>query len=144
MRKLRQIFTLGFQDCRKVIIQNLFNQFEKSLFKSLNVSNSLSVLFRAWDVYLIPPTKSKRLRSTVELMKFVIANPTVPIDARYSFTSVYGKSFYYTIVYRYKIRNWVFIGIWISLGVSTSRQIEIENVLSVETNFWKPSRFSRR
>ena len=30
--------------------------------------------------------------------------------------------------------------------VSTSRQIEIEieTVLSVETNFWKPSRFSRR
>jgi hypothetical protein len=30
--------------------------------------------------------------------------------------------------------------------VSTSRpiEIEIENVLSVETNFWKPSRFSRR
>ncbi len=34
----------------------------------------------------------------------------------------------------------------LSLVVSTSRQIEIEieTVLSVETNFWKPSRFSRR
>ena len=39
-----------------------------------------------------------------------------------------------------------FIAIILSLVVSTSRQIEIEieNVLSVETNFWKPSRFSRR
>jgi hypothetical protein len=34
----------------------------------------------------------------------------------------------------------------LSLGVSTSRpiEIEIENVLRVETNFWKPSRFYRR
>jgi len=39
-----------------------------------------------------------------------------------------------------------FLVLILSLVVSTSRQIEIEIeiVLSVETNFWKPSRFSRR
>ena len=44
---------------------------------------------------------------------------------------------------RYLGKMFVF---WVSLVVSTSRpiKIEIENVLSVETNFWKPSRFSRR
>ena len=43
---------------------------------------------RNWDVYLIPP-KGRRLRSTVELMKYIMAHPDVPIDARYIATSIF-------------------------------------------------------
>ena len=42
-----------------------------------------NIIFRIWDVYLMPPGgKSRRIRSTVELMKYVQENPTVPIDGR--------------------------------------------------------------
>ena len=45
-----------------------------------------------------------------------------------------------------QIGIYVGLAIKLRLVVSTSRpiEIEIENVLRVETNFWKPSRFSRR
>lgn len=36
---------------------------------------------RNFDVYLLPP-KGKKLRSVVELMKFIKANPTVPINPK--------------------------------------------------------------
>ena len=50
----------------------------------LNALPKVVILFsnRAWDVYLIPPIKGKKLRSTTDLMKFILANPTVPVNAR--------------------------------------------------------------
>ncbi len=55
-----------------------------------------------------------------------------------------ANNFYFLMLFRFTI--FVYDMCNLSLVVSTSRpiEIEIENVLCVETNFWKPSRFSRR